>query len=519
MITEFKAYARLAGNELRPRRADAVGRGPIRRLHAEGLHPPRHRLPRVIRGVPPQSIIDSPFALIKGLAECAHDDEDMSHLFDNQPCSALRKGAVEMRRLFNSRQRFLLAMRAGGKCESCGVKLTKETYPQTTRPWSKGGETVTTNGAALCAKCNKQVQIMGMKETREWQTVAGAISSATAKAAQLRDQRGPRRRQDLRGGNDRAITDRGRHDRPRRRHRPPQEGRHTVGKPVPQSGKAEMMKITGKYFQAINPEQMQDDIAATWSGIKGMADALQIICESQRVLVIADEVHHAALGAVWGDGTTNALASAKHVLALTAPHAGRRTGTNLAGRRAQDAGDQLLKLPYSEAIDKKWCASHPAPPRRRGEHHDGQPDHRKPRNRHDHPPTIKMTTQMKNKLRFDRVIKQPLYEADGVTPQLPSYHSTMIDWADDKLEELRSREYGDFGLPNAGGLVIAPSIEMAEYFKTILEMKHPDDTVTLVHSKMGTAAEQVIDAFSRSDNKWIVSVNMISEGVDIPGSG
>lgn len=282
--------------------------------------------------------------------------------------------------------------------------------------------------------------------------------------------------------------------------------------------KREMMKITGKYFQAINPEQMQDDIAATWSGIKGMADALQIICESQRVLVIADEVHHAALGAVWGDGTTNALASAKHVLALTG------TPTRGDGREPiwlDDAhkvqAHNYLNVPYSEAISNKWCV--PATLHRHGGVVNILMDNQIIESRETGtiiPPTIKMTAQMKNKLRFDRVIKQPLYEADGVTPQLPSYHSTMIDWADDKLEEVRSRKYGDFGLPNAGGLVIAPSIEMAEYFKTILEMKHPDDTVTLVHSKMGTAAEQVIDAFSRSDNKWIVSVNMISEGVDIP---
>ena len=29
----------------------------------------------------------------------------------------------------------------------------------------------------------------------------------------------------------------------------------------------------------------------------------------------------------------------------------------------------------------------------------------------------KMTPQIRSKLRFDRVIKQPLYEADGKTPQ------------------------------------------------------------------------------------------------------
>lgn len=428
-----------------------------------------------------------------------------------------------MRRLFSSRQRFLLAMRAGGKCENCGVQLSKETYhADHVRPWSKGGETVTTNGAALCAKCNlsKGVQTMGMNKTRKWQAEAEQRSM-----------------QCYRDGQRNFVINAA-----------PGAGKTYAAAMIAQSlikadmidrviviaprkkivtqwanlfrkvAKREMMKITGKYFQAINPEQMQDDIAATWSGIKGMADALQIICESQRVLVIADEVHHAALGAVWGDGTTNALASAKHVLALTG------TPTRGDGREPiwlDDAhkmqATNYLNVPYSEAIANKWCV--PATLHRHGGVVNILMDNQIIESRETGtiiPPTIKMTTQMKNKLRFDRVIKQPLYEADGVTPQLPSYHSTMIDWADDKLEEVRSRKYGDFGLPNAGGLVIAPSIEMAEYFKTILEMKYPDDTVTLVHSKMGTAAEQVIDAFSRSDNKWIVSVNMISEGVDIP---
>ena len=429
-----------------------------------------------------------------------------------------------MRRLFSSRQRFLLAMRAGGKCESCGVKLTKETYhADHVRPWSKGGETLTTNGAALCAKCNlsKGVQIMGMKKTRDWQETAERQSM-----------------QCYRDGQRNFVINAA-----------PGAGKTYAAAMIAQSlieadmidrviviaprkkivtqwtnlfrkvAKREMMKMTGNVFKAFNPETMQEDIAATWSGIKGMADALQIICESQRVLVIADEVHHAALGAVWGDGTTHALASAKHVLALTG------TPTRGDGREPiwlDDAhkmqATNYLNVPYSEAIGRKWCV--PATLHRHGGVVNILMDNQIIESRETGtiiPPTITMTAQMKNKLRFDRVIKQPLYEADGVTPQLPSYHSTMIDWADDKLEELRSREYGDFGLPNAGGLVIAPSIEMAEYFKAILEMKHPDDSVAIVHSKMGgSATEMIIDAFSRSDNKWIVSVNMISEGVDIP---
>ena len=86
MITESKAYARLSretslDHEERMQWVEALfgDSTPKGYTHRDtdslGLS----------GGVPLQSIIDSPFALIKGLAECAHDDEDMSHLFDNQP--------------------------------------------------------------------------------------------------------------------------------------------------------------------------------------------------------------------------------------------------------------------------------------------------------------------------------------------------------------------------------------------------------------------------------------------------
>ena len=83
----------------------------------------------------------------------------------------------------------------------------------------------------------------------------------------------------------------------------------------------------------------------------------------------------------------------------------------------------------------------------------------------------------------------------------------MINHAIKKLDDIRHR------LPNAGGLVIAPSIEMAEYMSKILEIIEGEKP-TIVHSQM-TNSEYKIDRFRDSEKRWIVSVNMISEGVDI----
>jgi superfamily II DNA or RNA helicase len=68
-------------------------------------------------------------------------------------------------------------------------------------------------------------------------------------------------------------------------------------------------------------------------------------------------------------------------------------------------------------------------------------------------------------------------------------------------------------MPNAGALVIAPSIEMAEYMAKLIE-KIEGEAPAIVHNKM-TNLDGKIDSFRYTDKRWIVSVAMISEGVDI----
>ena len=83
----------------------------------------------------------------------------------------------------------------------------------------------------------------------------------------------------------------------------------------------------------------------------------------------------------------------------------------------------------------------------------------------------------------------------------------MLKYGIEKLDEQR------LSIPNAGGLVIAPNIEMAEYMADILE-KLEGERPTIVHSNL-TNSEQRIAAFRNTTQRWIVSVAMISEGVDI----
>jgi superfamily II DNA or RNA helicase len=82
-----------------------------------------------------------------------------------------------------------------------------------------------------------------------------------------------------------------------------------------------------------------------------------------------------------------------------------------------------------------------------------------------------------------------------------------MEFAAEKLDELRNR------MPEAGGLVIAPSIEMAEYMVALIE-RIEGEAPMLVHSQMPNP-EAKIRAFRNTDKRWLVSVAMVSEGVDI----
>ena len=123
------------------------------------------------------------------------------------------------------------------------------------------------------------------------------------------------------------------------------------------------------------------------------------------------------------------------------------------------------------------------------------------------PPDLVRIPGLQRVLDFYRLACTPQHEADNRTPLANGYQATMLAWAGAKLTELRYR------MPAAGGLVIAPSIEMAKYFVTLIQ-RLEGDTALLVHSQMPNP-DAKIKAFRNTDKRWLVSVAMVSEGVDI----
>ncbi len=259
------------------------------------------------------------------------------------------------------------------------------------------------------------------------------------------------------------------------------------------------------------------DVCATWAAIKGLSHQFQKLCAEGRTLVICDEHHHAAVEAAWGRSADSSFVDAAFVLVLT--------GTPIRSDAKQSVwlayddegaidhpGEGTYTLTYGEAVELEYCR--PVTFHR----HEGlfnvdleggeviNISSKKPAQL---TADLKRLPGLQRALNFYRLACTPLYEKDGKTPLRRGYQATMIDAASEKLAELHNQ------MPDAGGLVIAPSIELAKYFVALIEMIEGEAPI-LVHSQMPNADKR-IDAFRKSaDKRWLVSVAMVSEGVDIP---
>lgn len=85
----------------------------------------------------------------------------------------------------------------------------------------------------------------------------------------------------------------------------------------------------------------------------------------------------------------------------------------------------------------------------------------------------------------------------------------VLTAANTRLGQLRTS-----GVPDAGGLVIASDQKTARDYAELLE-EISASPVTLVLSDEASSSSR-IDEFAASDDRWMVAVRMVSEGVDVP---
>jgi superfamily II DNA or RNA helicase len=280
-------------------------------------------------------------------------------------------------------------------------------------------------------------------------------------------------------------------------------------------------RVTGRYMSKVTARDgdiaaLRMDVCATWCAIQGLQDALQAVCRSARTLVICDEHHHAAIEAAWGNGANSAFTGATFVLVLTGTPI-RSDGEHSVWLAYDDAGAidhpeaGTYTLTYGEAVDLAYCRPvtfHRHSGRFTVDLEGGQSVTVTHEAEAKLAPDLARIPGLQRVLTFYKLACTPQFERDGRTPLSTGYQATMLECAGEKLTELRHR------MPNAGGLVIAPSIEMAEYFVSLITAIEGEAPI-LVHSQMPNP-DGKIRAFRNTDRRWLVSVAMVSEGVDIP---
>ena len=273
-----------------------------------------------------------------------------------------------------------------------------------------------------------------------------------------------------------------------------------------------MMKVTGSDEDIINNDT---DICLTWASVSSLIDEFKILSKKYKTLVICDEHHHAAVNAVWGKGADSAFDQTLYSVILTGTPI-RSDGEEPVWFAYNEEGkiehpsEGTFNLTYGEAVNLGYCR--PITFHR----HEGKFEVQVDDNEFVKVSGIdeikinkklKSIKGIKEALNFYKLVCTPRFLGNNTTPDLNSYQSTMIKYGIEKLQEAKNR------LHNAGGLVIAPNIFVAEHMSKLLETITGEKPI-LVHSEL-VNSENKIASFRNSKKDWIVSVAMISEGVDI----
>jgi superfamily II DNA or RNA helicase len=218
---------------------------------------------------------------------------------------------------------------------------------------------------------------------------------------------------------------------------------------------------------------------------------------TRRTLVILDEIHHAGDSRSWGDGVKAAFEPAVRRLMLTGTPF--RSDDNPIPFVAYERGGDGLQRSRSDTVYGYSDALRDGVVR----------------------PVIflaysgetRWRTRAGDELaaRLGEPMTQDLVAQAWRTALDPSgdWMPQVLRAADARLQVLRSG-----GMTDAGGLVIASDQQSARAYARLIERVTGEKAVVVLSDDVGASAR--IAAFGTSEQRWLVAVRMVSEGVDIP---
>lgn len=402
-------------------------------------------------------------------------------------------GSVRVtKRRFSKRERVALWLAADGKCESCGVELSEGWHADHVHPWSRGGETDVVNGAALCARCNlkksnKTEREQPMTDPREqWQTEAVAnfvkrtddfLVTATPGAGKTRMAlRASQQLLDKRTVERVIVVV------------PTLNLRKQWSKAAAAAG----LDLTAMYENGAGAlTAAKHGVVVTYQQVDANPDLWRRHSTSRRTLAIFDEIHHAGDESSWGE-------SLKHAFGMT------HRRLMLSGTPFRTDNRPIPFVRYDEngmsisdaGIDLRTAVANGVVRSVKFDVLDGE-----------------ATIDYGHHVRTTMISESDDYERNTVWRCLREPSNDWIPSAMRKADaELsRVRKY----MPNAAGIVYAASIEHArEYAKLMGQIS--GERADVVHSESEVDPNGIIEEFARGSQRWLVSVKMVSEGVDIP---
>ncbi|CAL9430065.1 DEAD/DEAH box helicase [Streptomyces radiopugnans] len=237
-------------------------------------------------------------------------------------------------------------------------------------------------------------------------------------------------------------------------------------------------------------------VAVTYAGVGVRPMLHRNRCEQRKTLVILDEIHHAGDTRSWGEACFEAFEPATRRLALTGTPFRSDTNPIPFVTYAEDGeGIRRSVADYTYGYGKALA--------------DGVVR-----------PVIflsysgNMRWRSKAGDELEARLGEPMTK-DAISQAWRTALDPRGDWmpsvlraADTRLTEVRK------AIPDAGGLVIAADQDSARaYAKLIREITGGAATVVLSDD---AGASKRIEEFSQSDDRWMVAVRMVSEGVDVP---
>lgn len=237
-------------------------------------------------------------------------------------------------------------------------------------------------------------------------------------------------------------------------------------------------------------------VAVTYAQVASKPLLHRAKTEAARTLVILDEIHHGGDALSWGDGIREAFEPATRRLALT--------GTPFRSDTAA--------IPFVEYIEDAEGIR-----RSKADYTYGYGDALK-----DHVvrPVIFMAYSGQMRWRTSAGEEMEAQLGEGFTKDITAHAwrtalnpdgewiPSVLAAADRRLTEVRHT------VPDAGGLVIATDHADAKAYAAQLK-KITGEKVTTILSDDAKASSK-IEAFTESNDRWMVAVRMVSEGVDVP---